>query len=377
MKVTCPQCSTENSIDADGAATGSSVVCERCAASDEALLVDDEMLTCMLLDDETVAPSVLSTLSVEPLPLAVSATPDDVLTIPAAESGAFHAGDQALVLEDVFRMHSFPTAPAEAFSSAETPWAEGIEFEDAWKQFSSATGMAGLEALPSHASTRDEFETKASQPQHPAAVNNAPVNPDNYAVGVRLLRIAPAWLLLGGISFISIIVLCSWIRPVGTSETFAANPVRQNEAINLAPAPASSLPAKSILPEAPVAASEPVAEAKASKEVKAAEDSTSSAELKPTQAATAKRSEEPAGESGNFTLQVSSHSEMSQANGQVSTLRAAGFEAHVTQVEIAKRGTWYRVQSGRFQTREEASRYASQLRDKGAAASAIITEVGK
>jgi cell division septation protein DedD len=56
-------------------------------------------------------------------------------------------------------------------------------------------------------------------------------------------------------------------------------------------------------------------------------------------------------------------------------LKSAGFEARSVAVEIPKRGTWYRVQSGRFINREEAERYGKQLRDKGVVSSFITTDV--
>ena len=86
---------------------------------------------------------------------------------------------------------------------------------------------------------------------------------------------------------------------------------------------------------------------------------------------------ETAAGAGNFTVQVGSYPDASQANERVSSLRASGFEARAAAVEIPKRGTWYRVQAGRFQTREEAARFGAQLRAKGAADNALVTEVEK
>ncbi|MDQ3805402.1 MAG: SPOR domain-containing protein, partial [Acidobacteriota bacterium] len=80
--------------------------------------------------------------------------------------------------------------------------------------------------------------------------------------------------------------------------------------------------------------------------------------------------------SGNFTVQVGSYNDPSEANQRVSQLRAAGFEARAVEVELPKRGTWYRVQAGRFETREEATQAGAQMRARGAAAEAIVTEVG-
>ena len=78
---------------------------------------------------------------------------------------------------------------------------------------------------------------------------------------------------------------------------------------------------------------------------------------------------------GKFTVQVGSFSVESQANERISSLRAAGFDARSTTVQIPGRGTWYRVQVGRFRERDAASKAAAQLREKGAAASSMVVAV--
>jgi DedD protein len=81
--------------------------------------------------------------------------------------------------------------------------------------------------------------------------------------------------------------------------------------------------------------------------------------------------------SGGLTLQVGSYSDIGQADARVESLKAAGFEGRVVSVEIPKRGTWYRVQVGRFADRAEAARFGEQMRGKGAAESVIVTEAQK
>lgn len=44
--------------------------------------------------------------------------------------------------------------------------------------------------------------------------------------------------------------------------------------------------------------------------------------------------------------------------------------------ELPNRGTWYRVQAGSFQTRDEAGKAGSQLRAKGAASTVMVVEIG-
>lgn len=78
-------------------------------------------------------------------------------------------------------------------------------------------------------------------------------------------------------------------------------------------------------------------------------------------------------EKGQFTVQVGSHNDVSQADGQAEKLRAAGFEPRVVSVDIPKRGRWYRVQAGSFNNRDEANRYGAQIVAKGAAANFVIS----
>jgi cell division protein FtsN len=77
---------------------------------------------------------------------------------------------------------------------------------------------------------------------------------------------------------------------------------------------------------------------------------------------------------GRFTVQVGSYNQPGQAEARASAVRAAGFEARVAAVEILKKGTWYRVQAGRFQTREQAALYEKSLRAAGAAETTFVAE---
>mgnify|MGYP001359261945 CR=1 FL=1 len=80
---------------------------------------------------------------------------------------------------------------------------------------------------------------------------------------------------------------------------------------------------------------------------------------------------------GNLTLQVASFNDQSQANERAARLKSAGVEASVVRAEISGKGTWYRVQIGRFASREEAESFGKQLRTRGAVQEYIITTVGK
>jgi cell division septation protein DedD len=220
--------------------------------------------------------------------------------------------------------------------------------------------------------------------QKPAPAQHAAA-PDPFAVGVRVLKMAPAWLLFTAVCCSALVLLLSWVRTDGN---------------------ASAVPLPSKHNDARAAKRPPVAEETGAKaEVNPpATDSTAStsgpkstaandapAQVAPAPApqpapAAAPKVEEktrvetpvqPSDEGGNFTAQVGSHSDQSEANEQVSRLRAAGFDARSVAAELPGRGTWYRVQVGRFADRGEAAKTVAALRAKGAAAAALVVPVQK
>jgi septal ring-binding cell division protein DamX len=205
--------------------------------------------------------------------------------------------------------------------------------------------------------------------------------PDPFAVGVRVLKMAPAWLLFTAVCCTAVVLLLGWVRSSGEVEAFTLNSKRNDARPSkcaAAPAPETAKAAAEA-PEtakaaaeapAPSAAPKPAAEAQAPAK---AEAPAPKVEEKP-------RVEMPAPVSeggGNFTAQVGSFNSQSEANARVSSLRAAGFEARVTAAELPGRGTWYRVQVGRFGAREEAAKAVAALRSKGAAAGALVVPVQK
>ncbi len=76
---------------------------------------------------------------------------------------------------------------------------------------------------------------------------------------------------------------------------------------------------------------------------------------------------------GSLTVQVGSYKDQNEANQKAGSLKAAGVEARVVKADIPNKGTWYRVQAGRFTSREEAARYGSQLKARGSAKEMIVT----
>lgn len=76
---------------------------------------------------------------------------------------------------------------------------------------------------------------------------------------------------------------------------------------------------------------------------------------------------------GSLTIQLGAYKSAGEAQQRVAKLKAAGIEGRVVKAEVPGKGTWYRVQSGRFTNEAEASKHASELRAKGAAQDFIVT----
>ena len=76
---------------------------------------------------------------------------------------------------------------------------------------------------------------------------------------------------------------------------------------------------------------------------------------------------------GDWTIQVGSFNDQGQAGDRQAALRAANLPARISKVEIAGKGTWFRIQIGGFGSREEALRFGSQLRARGAIQDFIAT----
>jgi cell division septation protein DedD len=77
--------------------------------------------------------------------------------------------------------------------------------------------------------------------------------------------------------------------------------------------------------------------------------------------------------SGDWTIQVASFNNRGQADERLASLKGAGIPARVARVDIPGKGTWYRVQIGGFDSREEGTRYGNQLRSRGAIQDFIVT----
>lgn len=300
---------------------------------------------------------------------------EDILLIPEEPLENVNAFVEAEVLEDVFGSIEASTQKAELVTLPVEAGGIGLQAsqgngDELHTSLLPSEQAANGAALPSVESFRGQAHAY-----------------DKYAVGMRILRISPVWLLLSTFGFLSIIILFSWMsRPDGNAAAAASETTLKNEATNHspAPAPATAPVVETAVETAPVvevapAAAVPVAEQPAP----APPAEAASKELASTPAPIAPLAQEVAPRTaavetvGNFTVQVGSYPDASHANERVSTLRSSGVEARAAEVEIPKRGTWYRVQAGRFRTREEATRFGAQLRARGAADNVIVAEMEK
>lgn len=218
--------------------------------------------------------------------------------------------------------------------------------------------------------------------------------PDPFAVGVRVLKMAPAWLLFTAVCCSVLVLLLGWVRS-GAEAGAVTLPAKLNDAraAKRAPAPAETAEKPEANPPADASpANAPGPKSTAANDAPAqalAQTATPAAAAAPPQTAPAAapskadekaRAETPATAAeggGNFTAQVGSFNSQSEANERVSSLRAAGFDARVASAELPGRGTWYRVQVGRFADKGEASKTVAALRAKGAASGALVVPVQK
>ena len=76
-----------------------------------------------------------------------------------------------------------------------------------------------------------------------------------------------------------------------------------------------------------------------------------------------KRSDGESADSGRtrYTLQLSSFQDRAEAEAFLGSLRAAGFQAYVTEVDVGGKGTFYRVRHGAYRSAEAASDAKAEL----------------
>lgn len=410
MTVTCPTCQLKGVVDPGPLVARTSVVCARCETAYDMVLADDGQVHTVPpgghLAESPFAEMPLAELALDESPLdelpldefppveaypvemsaaravstaQVSMAFDDVLVIPQETFAPERASEDSLILEDVFAVAAPESAPDASAGGAQ-------------EHAMAAAAASGSSAQPEQQQQEHTHAPADSQPKverQPAAApprKKAASHHDKYASGVRLLRVAPAWLLLTGLAFVSVLFLLNWWSRPGEENqgplpvAAAQKQPERNDAMSrrvTTPAPAPQ--AEEEKKVAPPPRQEPPPPAPKSEAASVSQERPAAPAELAAPPAELKKPAAPAqavGDAGGkFTVQVGAYNVAEQADERVTSLKSAGFDGGVVRVEIPGRGTWYRVQSGRFASRDEAARYGGQLRAKGVAQSVIVSEV--
>ncbi|HEV2882942.1 MAG TPA: SPOR domain-containing protein [Pyrinomonadaceae bacterium] len=380
MRIICPKCELKGQVDVAPAGAKTRIACVRCATTFDAVFVDGEIQALLPQASQAVA-TIGSVVSESHAGRDVSASVAEFTSTP--ETPREEQFEASLQVEE-------SPVPADDFAAS----SPDLMSEASVETVQAAPQEISHELLPQSVETRMNETTDAVQDsvvvaqslKSDGALKASRPPADVYGMGVRLMRVSPAWLLLAGLSFISFIVFCNWlIKPAAQPEdmarlTTATNNHATNQSGNriAAPTPAAQSPVnnQAVRPSNEPGVAYIAAEAKEVMPPVAA-PSVELAEAKPAVEEKAASSSKPAGEAkeGKVTIQVGSYNAATEAEARVANLKSAGFEARSVEVVIPKRGTWYRVQSGRFVNRDEAERYGRQLRDKGIVSSFITTDV--
>lgn len=386
MRVICPKCQFKGLVDSGKSATRIRVVCVQCATTFDAVVADDRVQT--MLPSPNAKPTLKQIASQDFKLLQSNSQVLDLLPVVSQPPRMFYETREPTSLGEAALLappkHLLPPPPekvaaipveaviepqvveviepqvvvevaevrAEETVGIEPPRADeaktaSVHFKHAEPESTPAARPSSNPAHPDQNSFEFSRAAKASMPP-----------PDKYSLGVRLMRVSPLWLLVCGLGLVSIMVFFNWIKKPSAEAnevTMNLTPLK-NLATNETVAPADEPPAQAVQAEplTPPATAPVVAEKPAS---------------------VAPVVQTAVQQDGRWTVQVGSFKEAAQAEQVVAALKSGGFEAHAAQAEIPKRGVWHRVYAGQFGDREEATRYAAQLRSKGLAQNTIVTEV--
>lgn len=381
MRITCPECQFKGLIDTAPLAFETRVACVRCGTTFDAVLVEGEVRTSLpTAAAEENLPVQAITPDAEFQDIEIVPEVEDVLALPQTSEESCQLSEQSPVLESVLSpVEAAGQEDAQAGQMEATAATQAVVAEESETQW-----LEVSQSLDSLGTGDEEISSKFGRTAAESAAEH-----DRHGMGMRLMRISPLWLLICGVTFVSVIVLSNqFARPAEPEQRVAANyTAPSNKATNQSasqpPAPASAnSAATSVQDYSQTAAPAPVELAQETKAVadKAETKPQSDVQSAPPAPVAETKSvvvDAPGPESekaGGLTIQVGSYNVIEQANERVARLQSAGFDARVATIELAKRGTWYRVQAGRFSSREEATRYGNELKAKGAADNFIITE---
>ena len=400
MKIICPKCQYENQADS------TRVVCARCATiievkQDQGLGLDSngKRQTARLpfvgnMGNSQPLPSPTNSQSGNPntpnpdaYATRVGDEFDDVLDIPRQAQPGYQAGNEpTTAFEDVFAMPSYDAPASYNFQSQEkkpTPPIDGVSTGQNRQQRSTQDyGNApepefmGWPVLPESADDEDEQNGGFSSHR-----------------GALLARVALGVIVFGLLSFAAYYFLGDKIAkrkgdfdPVAennpTGKTIVPTPyptvaVPENKDTK----PPEAKPSIETAKPAPTTAVPQPAQPDANKQQTQTPPNSKQIAITPIPGTpdgqTGPIVKTPSTPSkGSLTIQIASFSDQGQANDRVSSLRQSKVDARIVKAEVGGK-TWYRVQIGGFKSRDEASKYATQLKAQGVVQDFIITTVGK
>ena len=392
MKLICPKCQYKGLIN-DDADEGVTTSCARCGTPMDQLPSTGSLPSPLMTATGSAAAAANISTAVIDQPImknqnayAPAAEPfgDDVLEIPRPLQATEHTGEQMLVLDEVIAVPPAPDlSPSRHEDGApQTRAQDYAEDNTLWLEEENEETIVTSRASSSE--ERDEQESAAFLGASQAATTDRGGYP-------AWLRMAPMFLLLGALVFFTLYYLGNRIgeervqnAPANPApaETSSSLPATAPQTVESAPAPATQ-PAESSVVGAKAESPAPeekskVETAKPETPPSAAATTAPAAPSTPPAAAAVAAPPVPVAPQqgdGNYTVQVGSYNNAAQAEERVGRLGSSGVEARVVRAEIPRRGTWYRVQAGRFSSHEEAARFGAQLKGKGAADDFIITEV--
>ncbi|MDX6693206.1 MAG: DedD protein [Blastocatellia bacterium] len=381
MRITCPECQFKGLIDTAPLAFETSVACVRCGTTFEAVLVDGEVRTSLPPATEENLPSQAIAPDFEPEMMEAGAEVEDALTLPPMPEAVYQPSEETPMLDAVLSVSRAEQAEPET--------ALACQLEEQRAKQAIVLDELMTDSLDDVHSTESAETSDDEQAFKPPFAESAAEH-ERHNMGMRLMRISPLWLLICGVTFVSVIVLSNkFARPAEQEHQVATNfAASSNKATNQTaaqpPAIASNkATATSVQDVSPAPAPvEAVSETKAVEEkaeTKAQPEPQPAPVIVPVADTKREAVYAPGPESeqaGGLTIQVGSYNVIEQANERVARLQSAGFSARVVTIELPKRGTWYRVQAGRFSNREEAARYGNEMKAKGAADSFIIADAG-
>ncbi|HEY0100742.1 MAG TPA: SPOR domain-containing protein [Pyrinomonadaceae bacterium] len=388
MRIVCPKCELKGQVDVATASAKMRIACVRCATTFDAISADGQIqvllpqashvemaLERVGSDVPAIAPETASPVETQEESQLDFASQTESTPAPTDDS---FASSTDVSITDV--------SIEETLETSESAWAQETAKEPVWQ----SVGTQSQETP-----VVEQAVSFVEPPVKSVGVNKAGQPSDAYGLGVRLMRVSPMCLLLAGLSFISFIVLCNWLIKPGeqTGDTARMLVATDNHATNQSPSrvvvpdsttqsPVNSQPAQpatqsgvSFIPTEATEATASKATAQGAETIvkPAAEEKPAVEEKKASPSSSTNAASEA--QAGKLTIQIGSYNEAAQADERVANLKSAGYEARSVAVEIPKRGTWYRVQSGRFVNRDEAERYGKQLREKGVVSSYITTDV--